>query len=141
MSNLRIASVVFSALLGACAAVHERVPLYDQFGQRDGLGAVVDGLIVRIKADPEIMPMFENTDFSLFRERLTDFLCIKIEGPCTYDGEEMIDVHTGMQITEAEFNGLVEDMIEVMEERHIPRAAQNELLARLVPTRKDIIYQ
>lgn len=141
MSNFRMAAVLLSTLLGACAPVHERASLYDQFGQRDGLGAVVDGLIVRIKADAEIMPLFENTDFSLFRERLTDFLCIKLDGPCAYDGEEMIDVHTGMQITEAEFNGLVEDMIDVMEERHIPRAAQNELLARLVPTRKDIIYQ
>lgn len=141
MSIIRIATIILSTMLVACSGLQQRASLYDQFGQRDGLGAVVDGLIVRIKANTKIMPLFENTDFSLFRERLTDFLCIKIEGPCSYDGEEMIDVHTGMGITEAEFNDLVEDMIDVMEARRIPRGAQNELLARLVPTRKDIIYQ
>ena len=62
-------------------------------------------------------------------------------GPCTYTGEELVEVHTGLDITEAEFNSLVEDLIDVMQERNIPRAAQNELLARLAPTRKDIIYQ
>jgi hemoglobin len=137
----RIHVLALAVLLAACATPQSRAPLYDQFGKLEGLNAVVDGLVERIHANAQIAPLFANTDMARFHQLLVEYLCMTIGGPCTYTGEELVEVHTGLDITEAEFNSLVEDLIDVMQERNIPRAAQNELLARLAPTRKDIIYQ
>ena len=128
-------------LIAGCASTQPRPSLYDEFGQRAGLGSLVDGLIKRIHANEKIAPLFSNTDFALFRQRFLEFLCVTVDGPCTYTGEELEEVHTGMNITEAEFNTLVEDLIDVMQELAIAQAAQNEMLKRLAPTRKDVIYR
>tara|TARA_R110000772_G_scaffold192602_4_gene303574 strand:- start:419 stop:580 length:162 start_codon:yes stop_codon:yes gene_type:complete len=52
----------------------------------------------------------------------------------------MIDIHTGMNITENDFNHLVDLLINAMELQGIPHRIQNQLLARLAPLRSNIIY-
>jgi hemoglobin len=52
----------------------------------------------------------------------------------------MVDVHTGMNISEAEFNLLAEMVLDAMDAEGIPHPVQNDLVARLVPLRPEIIY-
>ncbi|MFT7414416.1 MAG: hemoglobin [Methylophagaceae bacterium] len=52
----------------------------------------------------------------------------------------MTDIHTGMKITEKDFNYLVDLLIDAMNIQCIPHRIQNQLLARLVPLRASIIY-
>lgn len=51
----------------------------------------------------------------------------------------MIDIHTGMNINEADFNRAVELLVETLEESNISYPVQNKVLAKLTPLRKDII--
>jgi hemoglobin len=51
----------------------------------------------------------------------------------------MVEAHAQHRITDADFNALVEDLIWAMDQRHIPRTAQNRLLARLAPMHPDIV--
>ena len=53
----------------------------------------------------------------------------------------MADVHAGFDLTEADFNALVEDLIAAMEAERLPVTVQNRLLQRLAPMRADIIYR
>ncbi|MCY7355346.1 MAG: hypothetical protein LH470_09790 [Lysobacter sp.] len=39
----------------------------------------------------------------------------------------------------AQFNALVEDLVDVMEARKVPVAAQNRLLKKLAPMHRDIV--
>jgi hemoglobin len=52
----------------------------------------------------------------------------------------MVDIHTGMNINESDFNHLVDLLINAMEAEGIPHRIQNQLLARLAPLRENIIY-
>ncbi len=47
--------------------------------------------------------------------------------------------HRGMNITSAQFNSLVSDLIRAMEKADISTGAQNALLQRLAPMRDDIM--
>jgi hypothetical protein len=47
-------------------------------------------------------------------------------GPCRYSGDSMKEVHMGLHISEAEFYGMIADLRDVLEERHVSRGATNE---------------
>ena len=51
----------------------------------------------------------------------------------------MIVMHTGMNISEKDFNRVVELLINAMDEQQIPQRLQNTLLERLAPMRSEVI--
>jgi hemoglobin len=67
-------------------------------------------------------------------------LCELTDGPCQYDGDNMMDIHTGMKVTEKEFNHLVDLLINAMNNADIPHTLQNQVLSRLAPLRSQVIY-
>jgi len=129
------------AFITACAAPGQTRDdsLYQDLGGRPGIETMVDGLLLKISENSRIVELFANTDPDRFHRTLTEQICELSGGPCAYTGDDMITVHTGMNITEAQFNSLVEDLVDVMEDQRIPVRAQNRLLALLAPMRGDII--
>jgi len=136
----RISSfIVMAALLFGCAH-NQQQTLFEQLGGQDGLTNIVNGLIKQIGKDKQIFHYFADTRISRFRTHLVDHFCVITDGPCEYAGDTMTDIHTGMKITESDFNRLVDLLITAMELQNIPHPVQNQLLARLVPLRSQIIY-
>lgn len=112
---------------------------YTQMGGAAGIEAIVDDLLVKIVDDDRINVQFANTDLVRFREKLIEQLCVEAGGPCTYTGLSMQESHAGRGIDDVQFNALVEDLVDVMEARKVPIAAQNRLLRRLAPMHRDIV--
>jgi hemoglobin len=138
----RATMLALSLLACACTGPGTRSQsLYDQFGGTAGLQALVDDLLQRFADDEQIAPVFAHTNIARFRSLFVEHLCDVVDGPCTYSGDDMQEVHRGLSIDEAQFNAVVEHLIDAMQARHIPRTAQNQLIARLAPMRKDIIYR
>ena len=131
--------VVLAVLLVGCAH-NQQQTLFDKLGGHDGLTNIVNGLIKQIGKDKQIFHYFEDTRISRFRTHLIDHFCAITDGPCDYTGDTMTDIHTGMKITESDFNRLVDLLIKAMEIQNIPHPIQNELLAKLAPLRSQIIY-
>ncbi|MBY4595171.1 group 1 truncated hemoglobin [bacterium BD-1] len=126
--------------LSACAgAGAPRASLYEQFGGRPGIEALVEELLVRVLEDERINEQFADVDLVNLGDRLAEQICVEVGGPCEYTGRTMAESHEGLAITEADFNALVEDLVDAMEARGIPRRAQNRLLARLAPMHPDIV--
>ncbi len=132
-------------VLTACAAsAPPPLPddsLYQALGGQPGINRVVEGLLYRIADDKRIVHHFADTDILRLQEKLQEQLCVEAGGPCEYTGDSMAEVHAGFAITEADFNALVEDLIEAMTAEGISVRAQNRLLQRLAPMRGDIIYR
>ena len=125
-------------LLSACASA-PRAGLYEQFGGRPGIEALVEELLVRVLEDERIAAQFAEVDLVNLNDRLVEQICVEVGGPCEYTGRTMAESHEGLAITEADFNALVEDLVAAMDARGIPRRAQNRLLARLAPMHRDIV--
>jgi hemoglobin len=113
--------------------------LYQTFGQKAGLTALVDDFMQRLLADPRMQPFFAKTNQAHFKESLTEQLCQVSGGPCTYKGPDMKTTHGDLDITKGHFNALVEVLQQSMEAKNIPFSAQNELLAQLAPMHRDVI--
>jgi len=113
--------------------------LYQQLGERQGISQLVEQEVLNIAQDPRIAGYFVDTDIARLHRLLTEQICDISGGPCTYTGRDMYDIHTGMGVTEAAFNALVDDLIDAMNRQDIPVGAQNQLLALLAPMHKDIV--
>ena len=88
----------------------------------------------------QILAFFLDTNIDRFREKFIERICVHLDGPCEYSGDDMLSVHKGMGITEADFNRVVELLINSMTKVGITHRLQNQFLARFAPMRSDMIY-
>jgi hemoglobin len=116
-------------------------PVFEEFGGKPGLTALMDDFMDNLMADPRTHPFFAPVDRDHIKKELVLQFCVILGGPCTYTGHSMTEVHKGMGVNRADFNALVEDLQKAMNTRHIPFRAQNKLLAILAPMSRDIITQ
>lgn len=115
--------------------------LYQALGAEAGLTAIVEELLFRLVEDPRIAHHFAETDIITLRDRLVEQFCVEAGGPCSYGGRTMAESHAGLNLTEADFNALVEDLVDAMEALQVPTTAQNRLLRRLAPMRSEVIHR
>mgnify|MGYP003139526850 FL=1 len=93
--------------LTACASTSEPT-LYNKLGGEQGVNNIVENLIREIGQDEQIFHYFAEARVSRFRENLIEHFCAISDGPCQYTGDNMVDIHTGMNINESDFNHLVD---------------------------------
>jgi len=115
--------------------------LYDALGQQQGISQLMESFVLEIAADELIIHHFENVDIDRFHRMLSEHICELSGGPCEYTGESMVTVHTGMNISRAEFNAVVEHLMTAMDEQQLPVSTQNRLLAILAAFHKEVIHQ
>lgn len=114
-------------------------PVFEQFGGKPGLIALMDDFMANLMADPRTQPFFANVDREHIKAELVDQFCVILDGPCTYTGKNMEQTHRGLDIHRSQFNALVEDLQKAMDKHGIPFRAQNKLLAKLAPMHREVV--
>lgn len=117
----------------------EDTSLYERLGGREKIAAFVDDAVERLLVDERIAHHFNNTDVPNLKAQLTDQICQLTGGPCVYQGLDMESAHFGLDITEAEFNALVEDFQKAMRANDVPYGLENQVLALLAPMKPAVI--
>ncbi|MFI8483085.1 group 1 truncated hemoglobin [Pseudomonas sp. NPDC078700] len=129
-------------LLTACAQQPPKDDsLYQALGGTPGINKIVEGMLLNIAADQRIVEHFENIDIVRLRDKLVEQFCVEAGGPCTYTGDSMEESHKGQNLTPSDFNALVEDLQDAMDDQGVAVTTQNRLLARLAPMRAQVIDQ
>jgi hemoglobin len=130
-------------MLAACATTKpaDPSPLYDRLGGKPAINAVVDGFVAKVAADKRINGYFWNADVVNLKHMLFEQICAASGGPCQYSGKDMKTAHAGMNIKEAEFGALVEDLIGAMNDLHVGKGEQKELLTTLGSLKGDVVGQ
>lgn len=124
---------------GDTAAGEDKRSLYDRLGGKDAITAVVDDFVANCAGDDRIKHFFANSDAKNLKEKLVEQICQETGGPCKYTGKDMRTVHTGMKITEADFNALVEDLVKALDKHKVPEKEKNELLTALGGMKGDVV--
>lgn len=122
---------------GAAPLANDAV--FKAFHGKDGVDRVVAGLISRATKDPRITDIFKNQDLERLQRTLAEQICYVLDGGCAYTGRDMKTTHKDMGIQASDMNALVEDLQLSMDAEKVPFAAQNRLLAKLAPMRKDVV--
>ena len=114
-------------------------PLYDRLGGKPVLAAIVDDFVANVAADPRIARRFAASDNAHFKAALVDQLCVTTGGPCKYSGRPMKDTHASMDISDAEFNAMTQDLRRAMGRLNIAVDLQVEFAAAMEPLRNDVV--
>lgn len=139
MFRLLLINCCLFILLSSCSVNSGEKTLFEQLNGKAGIERIVNSFIQQIAKDEHILPYFAKASVSHFRAGFINHMCDVSGGPCRYEGDSMIDIHTGMNISEADFNRVVELLIIAMEENHVSYSTQNKVLAKLAPMRKEVI--
>ena len=119
MSTMKYLSLIIFVFCTACSSVKQQT-LYEQIGGQQTIAEIVDNFIGEIEFNAVMFEYFKDSDIDRFRSKLNEHLCVLTNGPCEYTGDSMVDVHTGMNISEADFNLGVDLFINAMNKASIP---------------------
>ncbi len=139
--KIRIKTIIFLvglSILTGCAMTEKR-SLFESLGGESALRLVVEDFITEIGNDPVVYPYFEKASVSHFRQGIYTHFCQIADGPCEYRGDSMVDIHTGMNVSEKAFNRLVELLINALDKNKIDTRTQNRLLEKLAPLRSQVM--
>ncbi|HXZ80556.1 MAG TPA: group 1 truncated hemoglobin [Terriglobales bacterium] len=116
--------------------------LYKRLGGFDALAAVTDDFIAGMAADPQLKRFFSGfNERSLhrIREHVVDFLCQATGGPCMYHGQDMKTAHTGLHITEEDWQAGVKDLNATLDKFKFPDRERSEVLSAIRGLKSDIV--
>jgi len=141
---LAVAMLALVACAGTASKPAAPVPkdaFYKELGGTDGITAVVDVFLRRLNADARINTLFRTVDHNDLRRLVIEQLCEATGGPCKYTGRSMQEAHSGLNLTNADFDAFVEDLKASMNELKVPQASQKKLIGMLAPMKPQIVGQ
>jgi hemoglobin len=115
--------------------------VYQRMGGAPAVERFVDAVIARSIADPKVAPLFKDTDVPYFRARLIEQVCEATGGGCEYTGLPMDEAHSGMAITDAEFDHFAGMAREALRDAAVPDDAAGEVMTFLGSLRGDVTNQ
>jgi len=132
-------AVALILALGAGVACASDPTLFDRIGGEPKLRATVNEFTTIVLADDRINFAFAETNIDKFKQLLYEQLCELTEGPCRYTGRDMHTAHAKLNVNDAQFNALAEDLYKAFDRVHVPYRVQNQVVALLAPMERDIV--
>jgi hemoglobin len=120
----------------------QKKTLYARLGGYDAITAVVNDLLPRLKADPQLARFWAHRgDDGAAREQqlLIDFLCSAAGGPLYYRGRDMVLTHRGMGISEGDWNVFLGHAAATLAKLQVPDAEQRDVVAFVQSLKKEIV--
>ena len=142
--------MAFAYLVPAALAAEQPVPapqqqpasLYQRLGGYDALAAVTDDFLGRLATDPSLGRFFVGLSIDSkirVRQHLVDFLCVATGGPCKYTGRDMKTAHTGLHITDADWDTSVKALVAPLDKFKVPEKEKTEVLGAISSLKGDIV--
>jgi hemoglobin len=117
--------------------------LYERLGGEEKIRAVVTDIIALHHGNPVISPRYDNakkSDAELI-DLVVDFIGSGTGGPQEYKGLSMPEAHKGMNVNEAEFVAVLDDILEAMTQHGIGEPEKAEMLAIAYSMKGDIVHR
>ena len=93
-------------------------------------------------SDPQLGRFWQNRgEDGIQREKqlLVDYLCNAAGGPVYYTGRDMKSSHKGMQISNSDWQALIDHLTATLDKFGVPDAEKRDLLAFIDSTKADIV--
>ena len=142
----KLATTVWVCLIiAACASnavAQAPASLYKRLGGYDAIAAVTDEFIARLASDKQLVRFFGGVSADSqkkLRQHVVDQLCEATGGPCIYTGRTMKTSHTGLGISDSDWDLAVKHLVATLEKFKVPEKEKNELLAIASSLKPDIV--
>lgn len=142
MAFAYLAPAALAAEPAGPAPQQQPASLYQRLGGYDALAAVTDDFIGHLATDPSLGRFFVglSTDSKIkVRQHVVDFLCVATGGPCKYTGRDMKTAHTGLNITNADWDASVKYLVGTLDKFKVPEKEKTEVLGAISSLKGDIV--
>ncbi|PYS50257.1 MAG: group 1 truncated hemoglobin [Acidobacteria bacterium] len=116
--------------------------LYKRLGGYDALAAVTDDFIKGLATDKQLSRFFKGASADSqkrIRQLVLDQLCAATGGPCLYIGRSMKTVHTGLGITEEDWDISVKLLTQTLDKFKVGKTEKDDLFKILLTLKPDIV--
>ncbi len=148
LSTVRvIVGVVALGVLQSGAALGQaptEKSLYERLGGYEAISAVVNDFAGKLLTDPQVGSFFKGmgTDTrKSFIQKNINLVCNVTGGPCKIISRPAKTVHAGLGITEADFNVVVNHLVNTLDKFKVPAKEKQELLSIIGTLKPDIVEQ
>lgn len=119
--------------------------LFHRLGASEGISAIVDDIVAahmsNSKINARFLPVLADPDrLAVIKKHTCAFLEAGSGGPAAYAGRSMLDAHRGMNISEAEYMAVVDDIMEVLRKHDIDEQSRKDVLAIAYSLKGDIMH-
>ncbi|WP_334119400.1 group I truncated hemoglobin [Limnobacter sp.] len=117
--------------------------LYERLGGEAKIKVFVADILKNHQNNPAVSPRYsqaKKSDEELIR-LVTALICQGTGGPQKYDGMSMLAAHTGMNVAEAEFVAVLDDILAALKKHGVGEREQAELLAIAYGMKAEIVHQ
>jgi hemoglobin len=114
--------------------------LYTRLGGAEGIRQIIEDVVAAHLDNPVVGERFQKVeDINNLKAKAWEFFCAGAGGPETYTGKDMIEAHKGMNITEAEYAAVTDDILMALAKNRIDDATARDVTAILDSLRSQVV--
>jgi hemoglobin len=116
--------------------------LYDRIGGAAAVMAAVDIFYQKVLADPVTAPYFKDLDMQALVKKQVSFMTWAFGGPDEYKGRPLREAHGDLVkkgLSDQHFDAVATHLVATLKELDVEQSLIDEAVAKIVPTRKDVL--
>ncbi len=120
----------------------EKNSLYNRLGGIKKITPLVDELLAKLRSDEQLGRHWKDRGIDNIRmekKYVVDYFCDLTGGPFTYTGRNMVEIHKGMGITEADWKILASHIIAILSKSNLSRNDAEALLEIINDVKNKLI--
>ena len=112
---------------------------YDRVGGGPAIKAVVDRFYELVLGDQRLAGFFTDSDLTQLKRHQVLLISQVMGGPAQYDGRDLQQAHSGLDISGDEFNQVVSYLAQALSEAGVPPEIIARVGDRLAATKTDVV--
>jgi len=120
------------------SAVKEET-LYQRLGGKTGIDSIASDIFDNHTKNPVVQKRYVNSNPAEVKRLVAEMCCAGFGGPEQYTGKDMISAHTGMNINDAEFIAVVDDVLSALDMNNVGQKEKDEILCILYSMKPEIV--
>jgi hemoglobin len=114
--------------------------LYARLGKRPGIEQLASDIWDNHSSNPIINNRYAASDPVKVKRLVTELCCAGFGGPEEYTGMDMISAHKGMNINEAEFIAVCDDVLKALDKNSAGKREKDEVLCILYSMKAEVVH-
>lgn len=116
-----------------------KTSLYERLGAMDGIKSIVSDTIALHVENEEISHYFEGVDLDNLAHHVAAFFAAGTGGPADYQGRDMTSAHADMNMSDADFDSAVADVLTAVKSNGVDDESAAEVAAILESLRPAVM--
>jgi hemoglobin len=113
--------------------------LYDRIGGETVVRAVCEDIWTNHTLNPIVNNRFSNSDPVYVKQKVFEVFAASTGGPVEYTGKDMLTAHATMNISDMEFNAVVDDVLKALDMNNVGTRERAEVLAILWSVKDQVV--